>query len=210
MQYEYVEKGKCVFKEGEPSNKKFYVIISGEIGVFVCANFFSKDNSKGKSEQKPRSELNLPSISSLLDEETGIRESSMASSRTNLPVFASTLQSLPDRPESLKASSGMCTPTQSLQAISMDLTKKDSKQKITERPKVRFHPASMNNLSEDPYAEYREKAKGFGNLVRVLSKGDSFGESGNCYMTNKIANVYFVHSYYTIKQDSNCYNFVSD
>lgn len=37
--YEVHDKGRCVFREGDPTNHKFYVILSGEVAVITNKNF---------------------------------------------------------------------------------------------------------------------------------------------------------------------------
>lgn len=202
MKYEFKEMGSFVFKEGDPSNGKFYVILSGEVGVIVqtqVANIFEKD--KERIAQKRRSELNVPSINNLLEEDANNNDSWVAPSSNSLITIPSTILSLPEKGEPNK---GSLTPSQSLVALSTTISKKGTRRRSSERSsKGQLRPSlvSIDEL-EDPLEEYREMVKSYGNLVRILGKGESFGETGRDKFMVLRADIIYIGSDNTTRKKS--------
>ena len=205
MKYEFKEMGSFVFKEGDPSNGKFYVILSGEVGVIVqtqVANIFEKD--KERIAQKRRSELNVPSINNLLEEDANNNDSWVAPSSNSLITIPSTILSLPEKGEPNRGSLGLLTPSQFLVASSTTISKKGTRRRSSERSsKGQLRPSlvSIDEL-EDPLEEYREMVKSYGNLVRILGKGESFGETGRDKFMVLRADIIYIGSDNTTRKKS--------
>lgn len=175
MKHEFVEMGNFVFREGDPSNGKFYVILSGEVGVVVytqVTNIFEKE--KEHLEAKRRTALNLPSISHL-DEEEDSDSSIVIPTNTSLAGIVPSLTSIPDKKQSLKQNTGASVTS----LASVSTAASVSLKKLTGKLSSKSTKLSQSEDPEDKYTEYREMIRCYGNLARVLGKGTSFGESGN-------------------------------
>lgn len=145
MKYEFFEMGSFVFLHDDPSNGKFYVILSGEVGVIVpyqVPNIFEKDQGLGDQPSSPTKFSSRSSVS----------HSSQLS-----PTKVSTV-------------------AQSQVPISFGVI--FAAKKATRALKKK---AQQKTGEDDKYSEYRQLVQKYGNLARVLSKGDSFGDGGLCY-----------------------------
>ena len=217
MKHEFFEAGKFVFKAGNPSNGKFYVILSGEVGVIIQTQIKGLyDKDKEKIEEIRRTQLNaLPSLTHLPSSDgeatpthskkLTIRNSMMfpnqnqsnSSNFLNVPSGTMTAQ---DRRKSSKIAGAdtsaklTLTPTTPTAQSSLGgvFAAKKASRKFGDKMKkktIQGGPAPADE-DEDNHAEYRQMVKRYGNLARVMGKGDSFGETGKNEFDLRVTNVY--------------------
>ena len=258
MKHEYHEMGNFVFKEGDPSNGKFYVILSGEVGVIIQTQFqtiFDKD--KEKIEERRRTQVGVAVSVTNLDEEPPIqnsppmimRSNSQLGAPNNMLMRTNSLLATPNtmlmrsNSQLSAANSHLMAPNQNLMIPSHNLSapsnnllavptngaeRKRRNSKLAEPGSIILIPpptivtnttATSNTTSntpvnsntnswggfvsakrvskrfktrgsvaggigdemEDKHTEYRQMVKRYGNLARVMGKGDSFGDQGRTF-----------------------------
>ena len=190
MKHEYIQMGEFVFKSGNPSNGKFYVILSGEVGVIVqtqVKTIFDKD--KEKIGEKTRSQFNSPLIN--------IPEDDSPTRLLNSPTLTPTVaQNSPTFLKSQSSAFVMAEKTKTVKILNDTahtassnttspsfgglLAAKKASRKFGEKTgKKKSANAGGSEGADDKYAEYRQMVRRHGVLVRVICKGESFGETGN-------------------------------
>lgn len=195
--------GKFVFRQDDPSNDKFYVILSGEVGILTNANYsdvYARDREVYEkttrlTQGKLPSQLSLGSINSLTQLDTTPKndlEDIVDDYKTQYNIrntFKNTLIMNKDTKGTSLLTLGKSTRllTNSAKGLikdklkTMQIKSKKSLNELKEEDDDEDVVADEGEGKErDPndLAEFKFFAGRFGHLVRILGKGAEFGDAG--------------------------------
>lgn len=169
MKYETAKMGTFVFHQGDESNQKFYVVLSGQVGVALKKDFspFLKRNSISS---RPLA-LTLQVIKDDSNEVMGADDSGKVDNDT--PKRKSTLR--------FGESFGV--------AVMKTMASKKVAVKARQILKARSQVTSLSSLEdEEPEnndQDFKELIEKYGTLVRVLGPGNDFGDAGALTLFNR-------------------------
>lgn len=168
MKYEKHSMGTFVFKEKDESNGKFYVRLSGEVGVITNANLknvYEKDHAQSATSRKPSlSFLDTGSLSARIKERSNI-----GSGLTNIQVDIRRNPPFSHGPM-LNGMYGVTKKLISTRKFAKKLGKKVQKKHENED--------DINKVDlKDGFAQLVHRS-GYGELRHILRKGNYFGDAG--------------------------------
>lgn len=176
MKYERFDMGKFVFRQGDESNQKFYVILAGEVGVLTQANYNNVyDRDKQHYEQTARL-TTFGRKFTLFAQMEAQRQAEQEEEQQRNSIS-------PNRPSIHRDSRKMSV------SFVKAVTQITGTMKATDRFKeaatrrsilVRRDPGDTDEKTEEDLRleEFKSMAARFGHLVRVLGKGADFGDAG--------------------------------
>jgi len=171
FRYEQFSQGAFVFEKDDPSNHKFYVILSGEVGVIIPRKHQKRNNITHKAattiaiskqpteEKKPMIQSKNNSIE-ILDEET----LSPWSEDGDSPMNEASSVVIPHRKLELKSL------TQPNLHIPL------GKEKLAEVKLEKIHEENKQEGVDIAPEAFEQYSKQFGKYARTLEQGDGFGE----------------------------------
>ena len=172
MKYEYVPAGKYVFKEGDASNDKFYIILSGKISVILKsdANVFMNENRAPPVEEK-KSATRVASKEQIREPESpmsALKDEDVKFSRKK-SIDKGTIKSL----SSIQSTS----PTQSL--TSLPTANRIRKLSVFARSVVRFSTIAKkkNEVIQETEEEHKQKIKSQVDRLKEIANKASEGRT---------------------------------
>ena len=164
MSYESVRAGTFIFKQGDESNNKFYVILRGQVGVITAKGFKNLWPSRSTAKLTTTQSLsNLPPMKSDEKEE-------LDNTKTDENPRPSV-----GRKATLRFGENFGTTV----AMTMAVKKVAQRARLMLRTK-NTSVQSLPNIDEEENSErdFKELAESHGQLVRVLHAGNDFGDAG--------------------------------
>lgn len=172
LQYEVYKAKSFVYKQNDECNNKFYVILSGQVGVIVNNNLHNLKKRPTMTHKTVAFANMIPSIKVLsqTDDAKANAENKKPEENTKRLNFG--------RRNGLRFGENFGT------AVSITMTVKKMAQRARNLVvnKVKSNAQSMQSLDEvqnNSDNEFKEHAGNYGELVRMLSKGTEFGDFGN-------------------------------
>lgn len=163
MSYETIKMGNFVFFQGDESNQKFYVLLSGQVGVITRKNFTST--------QQALNRISAPSM--LLKSENNLDEIPEKGTE-NPKTEGAILKEPPKRRSTLRFGENFGV------TVARTMAAKKAAAMAMKILKSKSNAMSLASLEEDENndQEFKELAEQYGALVRILNPGDDFGDAG--------------------------------
>lgn len=175
MKYECHDVGKFVFKQGDESNHKFYVILSGEVGILTNANLhgvYERDSKRYENTVRMsmigKQKMSLLTLhdpngkDNKIEEEEGTQTPTSRALGYRKPTMNSSFT------KTVAQISGMMKATGKLREVAA--RRSAAKKDLIEE--------SEKEDEDQKLEEFKSLASRFGHLVRILKEGAEFGDAG--------------------------------
>lgn len=188
-QYEKIKTGKFIFKNNEDTHTKFYVILSGQVGMLISKkDEFDMDDKTGKKKSKRKKAKILSTLAEATNTrpQLGLHRNATLNLTFAEELFSPVLK--PNRPRlgSFNSICGLLSPLQE-KTLDFKLDKKN-----VSRPRgltddsltLKLKDSNAINGEEEIIAsihdsvKFEEQAAKHGHEVKVLEEGDSLGNLG--------------------------------
>ena len=165
LKYEVSQASSFVFQQGDVSNNKFYVILSGQVGVISA-----KNRKPGVGRQNVHFQPTTQSLNDL-----------PASSIERQPSESKKEEENPR--QSVGKKGGLRFGENFGTAVAMTMAVKKVAQKARFLLRTKNNVQSLNTMENEgnnAIQDFKELAESYGQLIRTLSAGSDFGDAGNC------------------------------
>ena len=180
MKYEAFDMGKFVFKQGDESNHKFYVILSGEVGILTNANYngvYERDKQRYQNTMRSTI-IGKKGLTLITQQESIVRANSSDDEEIlKTPSSGRSSSFLKDsRKQTMMSAFGQSVGHLSTISKFREIPSRKSTMK------KELSMAEVENDEEHKSESFKSMAARFGHLVRVLGQGAEFGDAGICDM----------------------------